>query len=227
MNDQYQPYDQQEHASSRALIDPGTYTAHAVKHALTETKNGSSEFAIEFEIDEDGPYIGWHITKFFSFATEKLEKATFEALEACGWDRETDLNSIPELPTQVRIVVEHEEYQGKVSARVRYVNPLDWQRPTGALIEKHRMDPAKAAQVGRDLLARYRMGKGGSNAQPAASTPTRAPAATSPSPSARTGASTSVPATANRGAPARSVTRAAPPARTPAPTEQADDGIPF
>lgn len=103
-----------------ALIDPGTYPAQPLEAELTETKKGDPCVVVSFEIAH-GQRISW-----WGYFTDKTQRRTIESLRHCGWDGDNlgDLSSIsPESPT-VELVIEHEEYEGKVRARVQWVNRL-------------------------------------------------------------------------------------------------------
>jgi hypothetical protein len=105
-----------------ADILPGTYRARAVHGALGETKSGSEQVAVEFELlDADGaagPRITW-----YGYFSEKTLATTVKALRACGWkgDLLTDLSGISD--NEVSLVVENEVLpDGRARPRVRWVN---------------------------------------------------------------------------------------------------------
>lgn len=112
------------------LIPQGYYRAVAVPvHTddgevwvqFGETKDGSPQVAVQFAI-LDGPHAGRRCT-WFGFFTEKSIKRTIESLRFCGFKGD-DLAKLPFQPIsqEVSITVEHNEWDGKTSARVAWVN---------------------------------------------------------------------------------------------------------
>lgn len=104
------------------MIEPGKYRARAREWAFGLAKSGNEQIGVEFDLlDRPGERMTW----FGSFAPKALE-FTLKALRACGWTgsdlAELDANMGGLEQNEVVLVVEHEEYQGKVSARVRWVN---------------------------------------------------------------------------------------------------------
>lgn len=103
------------------LIPPGTYAARAVYHDLGESKNGHFQVAVTFEIVA-GDYLGRRITYFATFAPGKATEFAIKALRAAGWtcDDPTVLTGLGD--AECDIVVEHDEYNGRVRDRIRFVN---------------------------------------------------------------------------------------------------------
>ena len=104
------------------MIDAGKYRARAREWAFGLAKSGNEQIGVQFDLlDQPGESITW----FGSFAPKALE-FTLKALRACGWQgadlAELDCNMGGLEQNEVVLVVEHEEYQGKTSARVRWVN---------------------------------------------------------------------------------------------------------
>jgi hypothetical protein len=99
----------------------GVFAARAEAAQLTKTSKGDPQVLVVFEILSPGPQqgskIGW-----YGFFTPKTQERTLEALYACGWHGPdlTDLSGVGD--REVEIVVEEEEYQGKVRSKVRWVN---------------------------------------------------------------------------------------------------------
>jgi hypothetical protein len=111
------------------LIAAGRHGAvcRSVQWAWTSGDNAKEYAAVEFEIDgPDDPDAGRLIT-WFGFFTDKTVDKTIEALRYLGWTG-TDLAELPRLAAAgdlaqvVEIVVVHEEYNGEVNAKVRWVN---------------------------------------------------------------------------------------------------------
>lgn len=86
------------------------------------TNNGKNQVVVNFEI-LDGEDAGQTIAWFGYFATEKNAKKTIESLRNCGFKGD-DLAACGDqvLDQRVSLVVEHEEYEGKVKAKVAWVN---------------------------------------------------------------------------------------------------------
>ncbi len=105
------------------LIPPGRYAARAVDAELGLTKASTEQIGIGFEILQEGEYQGWHITGFFSFSDAAVDY-TMEKMRNAGWqgDDVAALESLSPSQTDCSIVIKHEEYEGKVSAKVAFVN---------------------------------------------------------------------------------------------------------
>jgi hypothetical protein len=112
-------------SSTPSLVAPGEYTAKATNWAFGQTKNQKVQFGVDFLITQKGPYLNWHLTKYFYFEGGAFDN-TIKALRAMGWtgDAIEELNKMGgELDkNEVRIVVDHESYEGKISARIQWVN---------------------------------------------------------------------------------------------------------
>lgn len=112
------------------LIPEGRYRAFAVPVTtmngdtwcqIGESKNGKPQAVVNFEIldgEEAGRRIAW-----FGYFTEKTAARTVEALRYCGFTGD-DLAAatVQPLEQEVEIVVNHETYEGKTSAKVQWVN---------------------------------------------------------------------------------------------------------
>lgn len=96
------------------------YLARAKDWALSETKNGTEQIAVYFEIstpEADIPAITW-----FGFFTDKTWERTIESMRICGWTG-SDLTKIEGLDAnEVELVIEDEEHEGRVRPKVRWVN---------------------------------------------------------------------------------------------------------
>jgi hypothetical protein len=115
---------------SQDLIPEGYYSAVVVPVATDEgpqkvqfgfTKENKRQIAVCFEVI-DGDYIGHKLT-WFGYFTEKTTERTIQALRYCGF-RGDDLMTVNEqaLDQAVSITVEHAEYNGKISAKIAWVN---------------------------------------------------------------------------------------------------------
>lgn len=133
------------------MIEEGKHPARVVDAALAKTGGGSEQVAVGFEIT-DGPDAGSSITWYGSLSSTviqsgnraggKVYEITFDNLQNCGWDMESfhpeSLQTC--VGTNVQIVVAHEEYNGNVNARVKFIN-----KPGGlAIKERASADEASA-----------------------------------------------------------------------------------
>jgi hypothetical protein len=114
--------------SSYALIPPGKYRAKALSTSFGHTKNGNEELVIKFQITE-GPQAG-SVTYGRLYFTDAAAARSTEALGYLGFSGDflelcephPDASGI--LPGECQIEVEHSEYQGKTSDRVKWINAL-------------------------------------------------------------------------------------------------------
>jgi len=162
------------------LIAEGRHAAICRSIQFGWTSTGKEQIAVEFEIqgpdDEDaGRSITW-----FAFFTDKTFEKTVEALRTLGWTG-SDVAELPGLADVgavaqvVEIVVAHEQYQGDVNAKVKWVN-----KPGGSRVKLEKPMAADemrlfAARM-RARLAAPRPGAAPTSMRPA----TGAPAARSP-----------------------------------------------
>lgn len=100
------------------MIDEGKHRAKATSWAIGKAQTGNYQIGIEFDL-LDLP--GHAITYYGSFS-DKAYEFTIKAMRACGWQG-ADLAVLEGLDAnEVVLVVEHEEYNGKVQAKVKWVN---------------------------------------------------------------------------------------------------------
>lgn len=130
-------------------MENGIYRARPLEAVLTYTAAGNEQVHISFELLDDG-FEGKYLTYFGSFS-EKAQEHTFKALRNCGWTG-VDLSDLSGLNAdEVSLVVENEEYEGKVRAKVRWVNA------PGGVTVKAPLPPDKAkafaARMKGQLLA--------------------------------------------------------------------------
>jgi hypothetical protein len=122
------------------LHDAGRFRARAVEGAWGHTQNGTEQVAVLFRLETDRN-LTW-----YGFMTDKTSERTMAALITCGV---SDLESLQGLAdNEVELVVEHEEYNGKVSARVQWVNALG----TGGVALKDKVEGTEKAA----MLAKHR-----------------------------------------------------------------------
>ncbi|NNB90527.1 hypothetical protein [Corallococcus exiguus] len=132
-------------------LENGRYKARAAQGALGFTSGGKEQVAIEFTfLGNDGsePYAGQSIT-WFGFFTDASLEHTIKALRACGWQGNdvSDLTGIES--NDVSLVIENEEYEGKWSPKVRWVNPLG-----SGLALKQQMEPTQARSFAAQMRGR-------------------------------------------------------------------------
>jgi hypothetical protein len=104
------------------MIPEGRYTAKAVNALLTYTSTGKEQLEIWLNI-AGGEQNGQRATYYGYFGSDAQVNMQVKALRACGWKGD-DLADLSGLDQECEIVVKHEEYNGKTSAKVKYVNPL-------------------------------------------------------------------------------------------------------
>jgi hypothetical protein len=115
----------------------GTYRATAESAVLGTTKTGKEQIAVQFKLTDLGVRLTWR-----GFFTEKTTDRTFESLRACGWAGD-DVSAVTFPPgNEVEIVVENEEYDGKVHPKIQWVNTI------GGASVQNAMDPVQAKSFG-------------------------------------------------------------------------------
>jgi len=108
------------------MLQDGAYRAVPVSAVLGRADTGKEQICVQFQVaTDDGPTetITW-----YGYFTDATFERTIEALRYCGW-RGNDLLEFlsgRQLPAgfdqEVQIVIESQEYNGKWSPRVRWVN---------------------------------------------------------------------------------------------------------
>ena len=99
------------------MLLPGTYRARAIDWGLGTTASKSTPYTwVKLAVgNEEIDWQGW--------LSDRSVERTFEALRKLGWTGD-DVAVIDALPTEVEIVIEHEEYQGRQFPRVRWINRI-------------------------------------------------------------------------------------------------------
>lgn len=103
------------------MLEAGEYRAKAVKAQLGKSTKGNEQIGVEFELLDFSPqHIGW----YGSF-TEAAFEITMKGLTAAGF-KGSDLSDTSWLEgaPEVILVVAHEEWEGKVRAKVKFINGL-------------------------------------------------------------------------------------------------------
>lgn len=101
------------------MLDKGDYRGRAIKGALGTSKNGNEQVGVEFELlDHPGQSITWYGT-----FTEAAFEIAMRGLRAAGKhdDDLSDFSWISSAP-EVVLVVDHETYNGKERAKVKFIN---------------------------------------------------------------------------------------------------------
>lgn len=106
------------------MIDPGKYRARVVDAGMSKTKAGRERAEVDFAVE--GETLTWagYFGDNVDSGGKSLTERTFDALRACGL-KDDDLSRLHELAGgEASVTVEHEEYEGKTRAKIRFVNPL-------------------------------------------------------------------------------------------------------
>jgi len=97
----------------------GLHSAVVIDHGITKSTNGTCQVAVKFET-EYGLISGWFPM------TDKAAEYTIEKLNNMGFNGRS-LEGLQDgkciCGNKCVITVAHEEYNGKTSAKVKYVNP--------------------------------------------------------------------------------------------------------
>lgn len=158
------------------MIAPGKYLGTPVSAALGFTSSGKEQIAVQFEfLEPAGEKLTW-----YGFFTDATFDRTIESLRACGWTGSSlDEFSAEALPAgvnrQVELVVTHEEYNGKTSARIAFVNNVG-----GGMALKSAMSSDQARAFAAKMKGRIAALSGG--VPPAAKTTPRATPRPRPAP---------------------------------------------
>lgn len=156
---------------SERISYAGTHKARAKEWALGKS-NGKEQIGIMFEFTAP-PLEGRSITAYLYFTDATVDR-TLESLRHCGWDADSiaDLDSLGN--NEVELVIEDEEYDGKVRSKVKWVNRVS------RLMLKDQMDASSVAAFAARLRGKAVASKQKYGAQPAATAPKRSTAAAEP-----------------------------------------------
>ncbi|HWR21006.1 MAG TPA: hypothetical protein VN444_04000 [Verrucomicrobiae bacterium] len=104
------------------MMPAGTYRAQAVDGHLGLTSKSNEQIVVKFVI-VDGPQKDQTVS-WYGFFSDACFDRTIQSLRYCGWqgDDVSDMAGIDR--NDVDIVVEHDEYQGKVTPKVRWINQV-------------------------------------------------------------------------------------------------------
>lgn len=116
----------------------GTFKARAKEWGLGHSATGKEQVAVLFEVTQ-GEHAGKSFT-WFGFFTENTTERTLDSLRHCGWDGDNFVEMKGLDSNEVEIVVEEEEYEGKVRTKVQWVN-----RPSRLAMREQMNAQAQAA----------------------------------------------------------------------------------
>lgn len=122
----------------------GRYSAAVKDYGISETKAGAAQVFIAFDVTHDDGTSS--LTWFGSLNEGKAQEITLKGLLSAGFTGKdvTDLIDGPDggaipLGTEVSVVIESEEYDGKTTPRIRWVN-----KPGGGGVQRADASTAKA-----------------------------------------------------------------------------------
>lgn len=159
------------------LITQGAHRAVLRSVSWGWTAKNKEEAACGFEItDGDGPDTGRFITDFSYPDAGSMNLDIFvENMRRCGWPGD-DLAELPalardgKLATEVELIVEHEQYDGKWRAKVKFVNRVGG----GPIVQKNPMNDRDLASFAARMKAKVRASTGVKRAgSPPAPAPTQ------------------------------------------------------
>ncbi len=154
------------------MIEAGKHRARAVEWGVGEAGTGTMQIGVVFELLDQEP--GTYIT-YYGYFTDGALEFTLKALRAMGWQgsdiTELDNNGGGLDQREVQIVVEHEEYQGRIQTKVKWVNSL------GGMAMANRVTGDKLASFAAGLRGKIMGLEPGRRAAPAAGMGQTQPAA--------------------------------------------------
>jgi hypothetical protein len=130
-------------------IRDGVYKGKVLGWALGKASTGKEQLVVTFAlVDADGthgPSIDW-----YGYFTDATVDRTIQSLRVLGWkgDDLSDLSSIED--GEAQLVIESEEYKGKVKPRVRWINALE-----GPSL-KDQLSPEEAKSFAQRMKSRVR-----------------------------------------------------------------------
>lgn len=101
-------------------MNPGTYKAKAIRAELGESQNGTPFAAVTFRLEDHDDTIVW-----YGYITDKTTERTLRSLRIAGWignDLRTIEGDGSALREVVDLVIQDDEYNGKVRSKVQWVN---------------------------------------------------------------------------------------------------------
>ncbi len=142
-------------------IRNGVYRGRGLQAALGRAGTGKEQVAVQFQLmDADGvsgPTITW-----YGYFTDSTYERTVESLRHCGWAGD-DLSDLSGIDTnEVSLVIENEEYEGKATPKVKWVNA-----PGGGLALKEQLSADEARSFAAQMKGRILAMKQGQPKKPA------------------------------------------------------------
>lgn len=114
----------------------GIYKTRCVAIGIETTQTGKDYVSADFDVEtEDGEVF---TVEWRGWLTEKTEDKTIKALRLMGWHGDDifgDLVADGAMRNEVDVDVRHEEYKGKTTARIAFINGPD---PDPVATEKKR-----------------------------------------------------------------------------------------
>ncbi len=141
------------------LLPEGDYPVKAVKHRMGFSGNENEQIGILLNVT-DGEYKGRRLLYYGTFTDAGME-FTIKAMRALGMqgdDIERDAHTMYTSNAQAVAVVQHETYQGKTRAKVKWINGAD-------VVMKHEMNPNELSAFSKRMKANFaRYGSTGGSA---------------------------------------------------------------
>jgi hypothetical protein len=155
---------------------------------LGESKTGTRFIRVPVTIETEGAQRGKTID-WYGYLSEKTQDRTIEALENC-FGIDWDWNNITFAGKEVEVVVEQDDYNGKVSFKAKWLNNPNFDRKSGGMspeeVEAAKAEAkAKAADIAKELAASMPRRAGSPVAAPTKATVASKPA-TRPLPPVKT-----------------------------------------
>jgi hypothetical protein len=93
--------------------------ARAINAAVGKASTGTHQIAIEFEFLDEGGGI-----TYYGPLTDAAFEYTMKAIRTAGFEGDdlSDLSSLTNEPPEVVLVIGPEEYQGKITRKVKFIN---------------------------------------------------------------------------------------------------------
>lgn len=159
-----------------ARIPVGTHVVKVVSTAIGRTSTGKEQIAVTFE-DGEGNRSTW-----YGYFTDRALERTMETLtDVLGWDAAADDHRIDALHNsdtlvgrEAEVVVEEEEYQGRFTEKIKWVNAVG-----GGAALKEQMSPEEASGFAANLRKKL-LSKGGGASKPKPAAKPRAKATAPP-----------------------------------------------
>lgn len=157
------------------MLPPGTYRACAVSSAIGVSNTKLTPYVRVTLRVLEGPHEG-HEIDWTAYVTDKTQERVVKDLRTLGYQgtNPEELHNRDEesagqfLPATVSIVVEHEEWQGQVRERVKWINP-------------DKRDASEASSIFASMKAAFVAHDQGAK-KPAATAPARGGALQRPAP---------------------------------------------